>query len=389
MLTENSASSLLDNGTLGIDLSMLTQKRGTNEKILTPPTSIPAEDSIDFTTPNAPQDDEPDNKENPSNKTVLAEKEKLAEEKRIADEAQIAEEAKAEEKRIADEAAKEGEKINPYRVFADLLKDRGVIEAIPETFEESGDGLTGLIEGELEARKQSWIDGLPPTAKYFIESYEEGVPLNSLLKKEAAIQAYESINPDTLEEDAPMQKSIVRDYHAKNGWSNAEIQEEIDENEQSGKLGKKAKQYLAKLIQGEKKERADLIRKSQEEKREMDDIYSARIDKIRTTIKEMNEVFPGIKFTDTDKKTVFNGITRFDKDGKNEIAKFREKNPKFDFITTYLALVLKGDLSRLNKVAATKAVNNIKEKIDAPIVDDTFKGVDFSVIKNVLKDSVF
>lgn len=379
---------LLDDG-LGIDLSALMQKKSPSDILDTSTHTIPLEDTLDFT----------DSTTTPGD-TVETDKEKeerITEEKRLADEQAkiVADEKLAEENKVAEEKKLSDEKLlaekenNPYRIFANVLKEQAVIDTIPDDFTESGEGIGKLINDQVDLKVQNWIDNLPETAKYFVESHKEGIPLNSLLRKEAAIETYTSIDAATLESDVALQKSLIKDYLIKNEWNNTEIKEEIEENETSDTLFSKSKRYLTKLIQREEQEKKELVTQSREDADKREQEYEGKINNIRTTLKGMNEIFAGVKFTDAEKKIVFNGITRFDKDRKNDIMKFRENNPNFDFITTYLALVHKGDLSWLTKAALTKATANIKNTIDIKDPVEPFKGVDFTIIKNALKNQIF
>lgn len=389
------------NGLLGLDLSVLALKDDSKSKVDTSSdtiinlpfgktsSSIPFEESLDSTL------DVNDNNTKVKDATTTTAVKKPAIVDKGEDEDEDEDDEDEEDRRTLGETklVKSGTSDNPYRLFAEVLKSQGSITDIPETFEETEEGIKKLVDEEVDSRVKIWIDSLPATAKFFVESYKEGTPLNSLLRSEAAIESYKSIDKDTLSENINVQKTIINDYHIKNGWTQEEIREEVEENESSGTLESKAKRYLGKLIQAEENERQSLIEESRESEKRKQATYESKINDIRTSLKNMKEILPGITLNENDKRTIFNGITRFDKEGKNEIMKFRESNPDFDYVTTYLALVLKGNLAHLNRAAITKATNGIKEKVQSGNFnsdrEDRLKGVDLTVMKNVLKNPIF
>jgi len=69
--------------------------------------------------------------------------------------------------------------------------------------------------------------------------------------------------------------------------------------------------------------------------------------------------------------------------------KFRESSPNFDILSSYLALVLKGDISKLDKVAITKATQKIKNKLGEPTKEKLTAAVDLNVIKKAIANQSF
>lgn len=284
---------------------------------------------------------------------------------------------------------KDPRKESPFRLFANILKDKGSISQIPDDFTEDDDGINALIEKELEQRKTEWIDSLPETAKYFVDSYREGVPLNQLLRKEADIDSYEAITTEDLKDESTA-KSIIKDYYRRIGWTSAEIKQELDANEEPEALESKAKMFLGKLVQIEKKERDDLIAESIEKKRLKQSHQKDQVNSLRNTLKDKKEIIPGAKLTDTERRAIFEGITRFDNEGKNKIMRFREANPDFDLLISYVALVLNGDITKMLGTATTKAARDIKNALDtAPEQKPVKTNFDVQAIENALKNKPF
>jgi len=285
-----------------------------------------------------------------------------------------------------EEEEEEEEEVSPIRIFAETLKSQGTIEDIPEDFEESSEGIHKLIDAEIESRKQKWVDELPEDVKYFVDNWKKGTPLSDLVSLEASIESYEKIDKDGIKENEPLQKSLIRDYLVRNGWDEKDVKEEIEENLSSGTLETKAKRYLSALVKDEKEERKAFVEQNNEAQRERVEYYRQQVDNLRKTLKDKKEIIPGIQLTDRDRKVVFDGVTKFDKEGKNAIMRYRQKNPEFDLVTSYLALVLNNDFSKVDRAAVTKNTRKIKSKMEGTSnKKDTLKGVDINIMRKALE----
>jgi hypothetical protein len=300
----------------------------------------------------------------------------------------------AGELEIEDEEQEEesGEAESAYKTIADLLHAGGSIGEVPEDFSNTSDGLHELVETEIEARKQAWIDELPETAKYLINSYKEGTPLDALIQHESTIQNYEKISTENLEGNEELQKRIISDYNTRLGWDESEKAADINESvnsEDEDALGKKAKNRLSKLIKLEKTERDQLVTQKADELKQRSDDRIEQIAGLKKTLKNTAEIIPGIKLTDGDRNVLFNGITKFDREGKNAYARYREQNPEHDLVSAYTALILKGDYAKLNKAAINKATKKIKSKLGKPAKEKEEKAVDTDVMKKALANQIF
>ena len=60
---------------------------------------------------------------------------------------------------------------------------------------------------------------------------------------------------------------------------------------------------------------------------------------------------------------MYKGITKLDREGKNEIMRLREKDPEFDLKIAYLATVLKWDFSAFERQSTTKSTRKLADVI--------------------------
>ena len=87
------------------------------------------------------------------------------------------------------------------------------------------------------------------------------------------------------------------------------------------------------------------------------------LDDLKTHITKKEEIIPGFKLNPKEKDLLYSGITKLDRNGKNEIMRAREKDPEFDLKIAYLATVLKWDFSAFERQSTTKSTRKLADAI--------------------------
>ena len=278
---------------------------------------------------------------------------------------------------------------SPIKLLASFLKEKGAIDFTDEEFADNDEFIpeqvTKTIEKKATEGVQAYKEALPEEIKALIENYEEGVPLGQLLEFEQKSFELSTITADKLKEDSKLQEEIVEAHMLATGWSKEETNERIKEMQDAGIMEANALRSLTKLSQIEKVNKENTIKEAQERKKADTAKYQAQVDQLNTTIKGKKEFFEGLVTNDAEKKQVFDAITKYDKTGRNKISQLLA-DPETYIKTAYFLEVLKGDISKLKKVATTQAINTTKKTLDTPIkTDSRFNGKDLSLIKRFLK----
>lgn len=279
---------------------------------------------------------------------------------------------------------------NPINIFASMLAESGLID-YDESEEYDESKLVEAVENKIVSEIEAYKESLPSVIKDLINNYEEGVPLKELLEKEKSIEEYKSIDIDSVEDDENLQKKLVRDLLSKTGFDKDEIEERINDYEDSGILEKEAKRALNKLITLEEKEKEEFIKAQKEEFRLREQRYNEYITNLKNTIEKSEEFIPGLKVTKEEKRKLIEGIFKTDKNGKNAIVKARENDPNFDLKVAYAALILNWDFSKIEQKATTKATKKLAEAIKASdklqkgISKKSNSSVDISIMEKIAK----
>jgi hypothetical protein len=282
------------------------------------------------------------------------------------------------------------EDFNIWEAFAqegiiELTEEDDIKEANIEWFAEKA---KQKLQKDLDEAISEYKDTLPEPIKELLDNYEEGVDLGKLLNIEKNLFDVNKISIDALEDDEDLQKKIITNYLREQGESDEDIRDTINDFEDAGLLKRQALKLHPKLVQAEQKKKDALIQQEKQQAQAQKENYTKWLGELKTTIDSKKEIIPGLELTDKQRKDLYAGITKLDKNGENEVIKFRKQNPDFDLQVAYIATVLKGDFSKLETVASTKAVRSLKEKADALSSakegKSKLKNVDLSIMKRAL-----
>jgi hypothetical protein len=280
---------------------------------------------------------------------------------------------------------------SPVKVIASFLKEKGVAEFTDEEFRDDDEFIAETVNKTIEKKStegiQAYKDTLPEEIKALIENYEEGVPLGQLLEFEQKAFELSTITAEKLKEDSRLQEEIVEAHMLATGWNKEETNERIKELQDAGIMEKESIRSLAKLTQLEKANKENTIRQAQEKRKADAAKYQEQVAQLQKTITSKKEFFENLPTNDTEKKAVFEAITKYDKTGRNKISQLLA-DPEMYIKTAYFLEVLKGDLTKLKKAATTDVVKNTKKILDGTPVktDSRFGSKDLSILKGFLKN---
>jgi hypothetical protein len=351
----------MKDGLDGLDLSVLSN--GLNISA-TPGLNLGGEeiDSIENIIPNKiPKEIEEEDEH------IETKEEEIEESEEEEEEEPVKKEVKASKKAEPEKTTDEEDTRSALKIFADIQRENGIIDFEDEEYEDSEEFIiskvTEKITKGVEAGIEEYKNSFSPEAKEIIEAMEAGMPLESLLERNNDISTYEDITDQEIEENEALQKNLVRNLMSLKGYSKETIDKKINRLDDSGLLVDEAKDSKIELLEYSKK-------KKEEEKQEHIRQQKENIEKVenwKKGIKEFldknDEVIPGFKMNNKHKEVVYNGLTKFDKDGRNDFQKAIEKDPNFNLKVAYLALALNWNFSDIEKKATTKVARGLKDAL--------------------------
>jgi len=280
---------------------------------------------------------------------------------------------------------------NPLRVFAEMQRDKGLIDYKDDEFEDDEEWLLNKVSETVDSKVSEYKDTMPAEIRYLLENYEEGVPLTNLLNMQSQEQVYDSITPEALEKSEALQKNVVKDLLLKSGWSEERVQKKLQRYEDAGVLHEEAEEALASLVEFQKETKEQYVQQQKEEQQQRIQAHEKWLTDLKDHIGKKEEILPGFNLSPKDKDNLYKGITKLDKSGKNEIMRLREKDPEFDLKIAYLATVLKWDFSAFERQSTTKSTRKLADAIKSTKKTGsrpsrgTSNNVDFNTMRKSLR----
>lgn len=286
--------------------------------------------------------------------------------------------------------------VDLWKNFAEL----GIIDLNEEDPEEKdlqwfADKAKEKLDTNVKSAIEDYKEDLPEEIKYLLDNYDQGVNVFDLLKADKKVLEYHNLKDEEIEESESLQKKLLADYYFYQGESEEDIRDLIEDIEVAGLLEKQSKRAVKKLSQIQQRERENVIQQQKQAEQERRKQYDSAMTTLKNDIFSKEEIIPGINLSDKQKKDIYNGITKFDRQGKNAVMRFRESNPEFDLVVAYLATVMGKDnkinWDMLTTAAETKATKNLKEKAknadisSSSVKRKTLKGLDISIMKNAMR----
>lgn len=324
-------------------------------------------DSIDVINGNIPNEqdtEEPKKVEKPSKtKTPKAEEPEEEEEEVIEEE-----EEQEIDKSIKDTPVPEiTGKVSALRVFADLQREKGIIDYKDEEFEDSEEFILSKVQEKIdtsiEAGIEEYKNSFTQEARDLLEAIEAGIPLEDLVGQNSNISKYESIKESDIDDNESLQKNLIRSLYALKGYSSELIDKKIQRWDDSGLLADEAKDARIELLDYAKKEKEEAKKQQIIAQKERAEKFESWKNGIKTYLEKTEEIIPGFKISPRQKEIIQNGLTKFDKEGKNDFQKMMEKDPNFNTKVAYIALALNWDFSGFDKRAATKVAKGLKDAL--------------------------
>lgn len=325
----------------------------------------------DFTGPIETVKTTDDNKE--TKKEDKKEEEGLIDLEELEEEEEEQEEEIEEEEKPSSTNPDKKQSSSPFTPYAKLLKEEGVLPNLNmEDFDGTAEGLKTAMINEIIGAVEMYKDTLPSRVKDLINNYEEGVPLEELLKIDKEEVQTLSLDEDKIKEDISLQKKTVRDYLKKTSkFSDKKIDNQIQYYEDSGELEEEALNAAAELKELIQTEKTQAVEQAKQKEKMMQEQARAELANLNKRVQEATEIIPGLKLNDRVKSELIKSMTvpaGKDKNGNpvNRIVAARMENPmEFEIKLHYLFEITKGfsDFSKLVEKGKKDTIKEFEEAI--------------------------
>ncbi len=255
----------------------------------------------------------------------------------------------------------EEDKSNEFSVFAKFLSDKGILD-LEETdkveTEEDLDKVVGkTVVNGINAYKQS----IPEDGQKFLEFIENGGNPAEFHKLYYGDGSFE----DFTIEDEESQKYVIKEALKLEDFTDQEIEDEINDIVDLGKLEKKATTYLNKLKKVEKEQKSLLLEAQKTYAKQQETVRVQEWDSFKKGLFD-KETIGGFKITPKVKQDLWDYMTKpvNKKTGETEYQRDSKENEDARYMFAYL-LKNKWDVKSLERQIETKQVSKLKEKLSS------------------------
>jgi hypothetical protein len=275
---------------------------------------------------------------------------------------------------------------SPYSTYAKALFEEGVLTHFDEAeFEElvkehgEAGALIELNKKTIADQIDNYKNSLTAEQRDVLEAIEKGVPLDKYIESKAAEQSYLTIKVEQLEEDEKLCKRLIADNLKSKGFDSEEIDEQIENLENLGKLEANAKKALTTLQASQKEAQVRMKAETEQRNKAIAKQQQEQLANLKKTIDAVTEIMPGVKINQQQKTKIYEAITQptvQTENGQwlNAIWAKRAENP-IDFDTTLGFLFTSGvfdkNWSKIMNTAKTGAVKDLESVLKAGSVAKT------------------
>lgn len=248
---------------------------------------------------------------------------------------------------------------NEFLGFAKFLSEEGVIDLEDTDEIKSEKDLIKVVDRTVNTKFENWKNSFPEDAQKFLQFVVDGGKPSDFHKYYYSEASFEEFTVDT-EED---QKYVITESLKLEGYTEEEIQDELTDAVDLGKLDKKAQVHLKKLQKYEKEQKKALLeaqkayaeaeeaRRKEEWKKFEEGLYS-------------KDTIAGFKFTKKMKDDTWEYMTKpvNKKTGQTQYQIDSEQNEDSRYLYAYL-MKNKFNKEALEEQVQTKQVSKLKAKL--------------------------
>jgi hypothetical protein len=245
--------------------------------------------------------------------------------------------------------------------MAKFLDEKGVVDFDPENFEDSEEGLAVMVESKVKTEVEKWKKSLGDQTLALVDYLENGGKIEKFFEF-AVTDNYAEISDDKLEDDLKLQQRIVKDLLKKEGYTDEEVEEELQEYEDSGILLNKAKRAKNKLVTLVAKEKEAAILEQRKEREAETLAHQQWLKELKSDLEKREEI-AGFKIEKKQKDDFYAYITAFDrKTGKTAFMKDADADPEAQLKMAWL-FYNKFDFSKVKQQAKKEVSSKLRDSL--------------------------
>lgn len=247
---------------------------------------------------------------------------------------------------------------NSLTVFAEFLNDEGLISLEEGKKVETEEDLKGAIQNTITKGIEEYKSTKPEDVQKFLDFVDAGGDPRQFHRLYYEQMSWSDVDPS--KEGA--QELIIREAYSQAGWDPEDIEAEISDKKDLGRLGPLAEKLHKKLVAAEAEEKQTLIQAQKEHKIKQEEAVKKQWDDFKTDFYALEDL-NGFKLTPKQKDELWAYMAKADrKTGKTGLQTHNETNAKAQYLYAYLAMN-NWDINSLEKQVKNKVVSKLADKL--------------------------
>ena len=292
------------------------------------------------------------------------------------------------------EEAEDTETLSQMGVLANYLKDEGVVDFTEDEFEDSEEGLVKVIQSEINKGVEKYKEELPPLAQEFIDYIDKGGDPANFVKATSDVD-FSQIDPKVIDGKENLQKQLVAELMRREGYSQEDISQDVQDFVDGGLIAKRANRALSKLKSLQATERKSLLADQEKANKAQKEEHDNFLTSLKEDIDTREEI-AGFPIAKKHRKDFYDYITKVDrKTGKTKLVSDSEADKDSQIKMAWL-YYNKFDFSKVEKKARTKATSSLRANLERANTVSTKRlkskartsagstDIDFSLFENAL-----
>jgi len=246
-----------------------------------------------------------------------------------------------------------------FSIWAKHLNEKGILDLSEDDKIESEEDLERIQIRTIQNGINDYKQSIPEDGQKFLEFIENGGNPSDFHKYYYGDASFEDFNIESEEN----QKYVITEALKIEGYTDDEINDEINDAVDLGKLEKKASTHLKKLQKLEKEQKELLLETQKNYAREQEELRKNEWESFKKGLFDKDEI-GGFKFSNKMKQDTWEYMTKVveKKQGLTQYQLDSKENSDARYIFAYL-LKNKWDIKSLEKQVTTKAVSKLREKL--------------------------
>lgn len=243
--------------------------------------------------------------------------------------------------------------------FYGWLYENGVVEPLEEGKKvESEEDLKQVVSTTIKKGIEDYKNSHSEEVQKFIDFVDNGGNPREFHKLYYEQRSWKDV--DVKSESN--QELIVREALKLSGWDDEDIDSEISDKKDLGKLESLAEKFHKKLVAGEEEEKQSLIEAQKEYQKRQSELAKKQWDEFKEDLYKKEDL-KGFKLTPKVKDDLWNFMTKVDKKtGKTPLQVHNDTNVDAQVLYAYLAMN-NWDIEKLEKQVKTKVTSELNKKL--------------------------